>query len=61
MHICIMISGLIPAVMLRGDIHIHCVQPKGLLPCSQDATTGPCPTPDESSQHYHTIFIKNQF
>jgi len=37
------------------------VKPEGLLPCSQDATTGPYPKPDESNQHYHTIFITNQF
>jgi hypothetical protein len=34
----------------------HFIEPEGLLPCSQDPSTGPYPEPDQSSP-YHPILI----
>jgi hypothetical protein len=33
------------------------MEPEGLLLCSQEPTTGPCPEPDESSPHFFTLFL----
>jgi hypothetical protein len=33
------------------------LEPKASLPRSQEPTSGPYPKPDESSSHYHTLFL----
>jgi hypothetical protein len=30
--------------------------PEGLLPCSQEPASGPCPKPDETTPHLPTLF-----
>jgi hypothetical protein len=37
------------------------MEAEGLLPCSQEPATGPCPESDESSPHLPTIFPQNPF
>jgi hypothetical protein len=32
------------------------MEPEGLVPCSQQSATGPCPEPDAANQHPHTLF-----
>jgi hypothetical protein len=35
------------------------MEPEGLIPSSQDTTTGPCLEPDESSPHPHLLFLED--
>jgi hypothetical protein len=37
------------------------MEPKALLPCSQEPANGPCPEPNESSPHPQTLFILDSF
>jgi hypothetical protein len=32
---------------------------EGLLPCSQEPTTGPYPVPDQSSPYHHILSLKD--
>jgi len=32
------------------------MEPEGSLPCLQESAIGPCPEPDESNPHPHTLY-----
>jgi len=37
------------------------MEPKGVLQCSQEPTTGPCPDPDATSLHLNALFPRDSF